>query len=225
METAMQHTIRTLSLAAVLAAAFGLAAIAQTTDPHHPAPGDQPSPEARQATPQQADPMMGMMQDMMGAMPAMPMMQMMQMMSAMHGQAPAGGIDLTERVEGRIAFLRAELAINDEQADEWDAFANALRKYSDLLKTARVSAPDGMTPGLAGSLDQRERQLAAELEGVRAVKAALGPLLGVLTGAQRNAADKLLPMNMGLGMPRRLMPGGRMQDGTMPGGAMQDMAP
>lgn len=210
----MQHPVKTLSLAAALAVALGLPALAQTTDPHHPATDGQPSPEAEPTAPQPSDPMADMMQDMMGSMSSMPMMEMMQMMSGMQGPAPAGGIDLTERVEGRIAFLRAELAITDEQADEWDAFANALRNHAGLLKAARVVSPDGMTPGLAGSLGQTERQLAAELEGVRGMKAALGPLLGVLSGSQRNTADKLLPLNMGLGMPRRVMPGGAKQDMT-----------
>jgi hypothetical protein len=73
-------------------------------------------------------PMMGMMKDMKEMMNNMSMMHsmgMMQRMGMMGGGM--GGMATIDRVEGRIAFLRAELKITDAQADVWNGFADALR--------------------------------------------------------------------------------------------------
>ena len=126
----MPRPTKTLSFATLVLAAFSLGAVAQTVDAHHPAKtGEQP--EATQPANQvPADQMGAMMQGMMAQMP------MMQMMKAMQGQDAMGGLDLTERVEGRIAFLKAELAITDKQAATWNAFADALRASALLRKRA-----------------------------------------------------------------------------------------
>ena len=47
-----------------------------------------------------------------------------------------------DRIEGRIAFLRAELKITESQASAWNAFADALRTNSQKLGQVRAS----MTP-------------------------------------------------------------------------------
>ena len=67
---------------------------------------------------------------------------MMRMMRMMHGQMPpsskagmapnaevtaSGPADVTERLEGRIAFLKAELQITDKQSADWNLLADALR--------------------------------------------------------------------------------------------------
>lgn len=211
----MPRPTKTLSFATLVLVAFSLGSVAQTVDAHHPAKaGDQP--EATQTANQVPPDQMGaMMQGMMAQMP------MMQMMKAMQGQGGMGGLDLTERVEGRIAFLKAELAITDKQADKWNAFADALRAYSAALKSAHTARMDTMAPGLVAQLDQSEKQLSAELDGVRGLKAALAPLMDVLSEDQKATAAELLPVHMGLGMA-----GQPMQDmGMMGGGAMKPKAP
>ena len=50
-----------------------------------------------------------------------------------------GGMATIDRVEGRIAFLRAELKITDAQADAWNGFADALRTNAKKLAEVRVS--------------------------------------------------------------------------------------
>ena len=213
----MPRPIKALSFATLALAAFGFGAVAQTTDAHHPAkPGDQPA--ATQPAEQVPPDQMGSM--MQGMTAQMPMMQMMQMMKAMQGQDAMGGLDLTERVEGRIAFLKAELAITDAQADTWNDFADALRAYSAALKPAQMAGMDTMAPDLVARLDQSEKRLSAELDGVRGLKAALAPLWEVLTDDQRSTATALLPLHMGFGMAGQSMPGM-----SMMGGAMKPTAP
>jgi hypothetical protein len=215
METAMPRPTKTLSFATLVLAAFSLGTVAQTVDAHHPAKaGDQP--EATQPANQgPADQMGTMMQGMMAQMP------MMQMMKAVQGQGGMGGLDLTERVEGRLAFLKAELAITDKQADKWNAFADALRAYSAALRSAHPAGMDAMMPDIVARLDQSEKQLSAELDGVRGLKTALAPLMEVLSDDQKATAGELLPVHMGLGMSGQPMPG----MGMMGGGAMKPKAP
>jgi hypothetical protein len=215
METAMPRPTKTLSFATLALAAFSFGVVAQTVDAHHPAKaGDQP--EATQPANQvPVDQMGAMMQGMMAQMP------MMQMMKAMQGQGGMSGLDLTERVEGRIAFLKAELAITDKQADKWNAFADALRAYSAALKSAHPAGMDAMMPDLVARLDQSEKQLSAELDGVRGLKTALAPLMEVLSDDQKATAAELLPLHMGLGMAGQPMQG----MGMMGGDAMKPKAP
>ena len=211
----MPRPTKTLSFATLVLAALSFGAVGQTVDAHHPAKaGDQP--EATQPANQApADQMGEMMQGMMAQMP------MMQMMKAMQGQSGIGGLDLTERVEGRIAFLKAELAITDKQGDTWNSFADALRAYSAALKSAHPAGMATMAPDLVARLDQSEMQLSAELDGVRGLKAALTPLWAVLNDDQRSTAAELLPVHMGLGMAGQPMQG----MGMMGGGAMKPKAP
>ncbi|MBI2717663.1 MAG: Spy/CpxP family protein refolding chaperone [Rhizobiales bacterium] len=179
-------------------------------DPHHPAQGagtteTTPGTEAQE----------GM------SMPAM--MKMMAGMMKMMGGGPAGmgGMDIssmgmTERVEGRIAFLRAELQITAAQSKAWDVFAEALRSNAKRLKEANMPMMgDSSPPQLLAQLDSQEQMLGARLEGVRAMKAALAPLYKALSAEQRKTADELLATHMGL------MPSGMTQAGTMP--AQQNM--
>ena len=71
---------------------------------------------------------------------------MMQMMERMHrqmnsgmmpgGNTASGPADVTERLEGRIAFLKAELQITDKQLSDWNVLADALRSSRQHLSYA-----------------------------------------------------------------------------------------
>jgi hypothetical protein len=174
----------------------------------------------------------GMPMNMMNMMRDMPMMNMMGMMRMM-GMMGAGsaGMATIERVEGRIAFLRAELKITETQATAWNAFADALRANANKLGEARasmMSQPAGgqqQAPTLAGRLDAQERWLVARLEGTRAIKAAFTPLNATFSDEQKKAADELLGPHMGMGM-MAMTPGqsgqtGQMQPGQMGPGQMR----
>lgn len=54
----------------------------------------------------------------------MGMMDMMRMMA----DCPMMGADTATHAEGRIAFLKAELAITDAQKVAWDGYAAGLRR-------------------------------------------------------------------------------------------------
>ena len=194
-----------LSFAAMLAASTQ--GYAQTQpDPHHPAQGAATSEAAPVAQDQQGMSMPGMMKMMSG---------MMKMMGD-GAQMGAGGMDMssmgmTERIEGRIAFLRAELQITSAQSKVWDDFADALRSNAKQLKKANMpTMADATAPQLLTQLDTQEQMLSARLEGVRAMKTALEPLYKALSVEQRKTADELLATHMGL------KPSGMTQGGMMP---------
>ncbi len=62
----------------------------------------------------------------------------------MMGMMMGGGGEMPMYREGRIAFLKAELAITDVQTKVWDAYAEALKKnmqsMQDMHKTMMTAA-------------------------------------------------------------------------------------
>ena len=125
----------------------------------------------------------------------------------MMGRPEMGGPDRPmgmmpfEHVEGRIAFLKAELGITPAQEAQWNAFADAIRKSAaahkamhDRMQGMRSGAPSTWPEGL-----RRHREmLAARLDAVAALEAAAAPLYGVLGEEQKTRADRLLSGPMGM---------------------------
>ncbi len=165
---------------------------------------------------------MGMMgPGMMGTMsPCMQMMgpAMMEMMgSGMMGAAgaatttipgPAGAAgagtmgmftsDPTDHLEGRIAFLRVELGITDEQAAAWQTFADALRANADNLRTTRGQAAEATPQASLGErLAQEQMWLDARLKSVQGLKEAYDGLFATLSDEQRGVAEQLIPPHLG----------------------------
>jgi len=199
-----------LMLAATTAVASAQAPTAE--DPHHPPQSATPAPAPAQ--PPTTQPSTGMMGDM-------PMMNMMAMMRMMEMMGP--GMAAIDRIEGRIAFLRAELNITEAQASAWNAFADAMRTNAKKLAEVRASMmpqPDAgqqQAPTMAERLDQQERWLVARLEGTRALKSAVTTLYGTLSEDQKKTANELLAPQMGMGM-MAMLPGqgpGQMQPRQM----------
>lgn len=107
------------------------------------------------------------------------------------GGSPMGmsGVD---RVEGRIAFLRAELKITEQQTAVFNEFADAVRagakRHNEMRQHRMSAAPTGM----AARLEEHERLLNARLESTRAIRVAVGRLQAGLTDEQRRTLDELV---------------------------------
>ena len=229
--------MRCLTLAAaLLLTALSPSSFAQSPadrEAHHPQQQDaapaptQPAPPASQSGTGQGmmggGMMGGGMMNMMGG--NMPMMNMMQMMGARQGDCGMGGMGMIDRVEGRIAFLRAELKITDAQNGVWNAFADALRANAKSLGEARaamMSQAGTAQQGLVDRLTLQEKWLTVRLEGTRAIKSALTNLVGALSDEQKKTADQLLAAHMGMGAVACAMQARQMGSGQMqPGGMMQ----
>ena len=182
-----------------------------------------PAPGPATAAPQGGMPMMNDMKNMMSSMSAMHSMGMMQMMGMM-GRG-TDGMATIDRIEGRIAFLRAELKITDAQADAWNGFADALRtnarKLAEVRATMMPKPGDGQpASALSARLDQQEQWLAARLDGTRAMKSTFAKLNEALSDDQKKTANDLLAPHMGMEamamMPAQRSPEQKEQ-GRMPG--------
>jgi LTXXQ motif family protein len=206
-----------IALGFAIAAMFLLAAPAGAVEEHHPAqPGrTAQAPQAASPAPAQQLPTPGMGMMGPGAMgPGMMNPGMMgpgMMGQGMMGQGMMGGmghggmqgadsVGPLDRVEGRIAFLRAELKIGEPQNQAWSGFAEALRvnakKLAELPRAPLASA--GAATTLNQRLEHQEHVLALRLDAVKALRAALQRLYGVLSDEQKKTADELLPMHGGM---------------------------
>lgn len=139
------------------------------------------------AQPQPQDPMRpgdGMSTTMMGGM--MEHMLAMRMMR--------------NRPEGRLAFLKAELAITDAQLPQWNAYADVVRAEAK----AHTGGNHGMMMGSAKAqtwperIAAREHELHQNLEAVRKQQAAAAALYDALTDVQKKTADELMKGPIGV---------------------------
>jgi hypothetical protein len=197
----------------------GLAAAQTQPDPHHPQQEGQDTAAPPAASPSS---MMSMMGDMMKMMSG----GQMQM-----GCMGMGGSGMADRVEGKIAFLHAELGIAAKQEKLWEAFAAAVRANADRAKKDGSAMMGGMqTGGVLEKVTMEEKQLSERLEAIRAYKSALEPLYASFDESQRRNADELLACGSGMTgqgmMGSGMMGSGMMQgmgQGQMPGGSQGAM--
>lgn len=105
-----------------------------------------------------------------------------------------------EHVEGRLAFVRAELGLSGEQEGRWQAFAEAVRQGARAhnARLATASKMEFTRPMVIERLDRLEQRLAAQLDDVRAIRNALTVLHASLTEAQRTALDRLVRMHVAM---------------------------
>ena len=147
-------------------------------------------------TGQSQKPGMGMMdQGMMGP----DMMGRGGMMGMMRGGCPMMGMmsgdgNMPSFAEGRVAFIKAELAITDAQKGVWDAYSAALRKNLESMQGMRktmMGAMQAASPVLNGSIAYITA-MEGRLQMLKDVKPALAALYAALSDDQKKKADGLL---------------------------------
>jgi hypothetical protein len=224
MEDTMSSLTRTMLPAFALAAMMSIAQ-AQTTgqdhDTHHPGdtatmpgqgmgsgavvqPGTQ-QPGGQPGMMMNMDHMRSMMGGMMGQQDGQPGMmgnmgQMMPMMMRQMMMGQQGGMGMPfEHVEGRIAFLKAELKITDAQAPQWNAFAETLRSNAKAHQTVHEQmTKDAMPSSWPERLAFQQKMLSARLDSLKDMEAAVKPLYATLNDEQRKLADQLMSGPMGM---------------------------
>ena len=140
-------------------------------------------------------PGMGMREMPMG--PGMQMGPGMMGMTRMMGDCPMMGMmmgaDTSTFAEGRIAFLKAELAITDAQRGAWETYAAALKKNLQGMQAMRqtlLKVMEAKTP--VERLDAHIAAMDGRLASLKEVKPALAALYGALSDDQRKKADQIL---------------------------------
>ena len=178
--------LKRISMATVMAGLLiGGGALAQPApDPHHP------SGAATQGQPQ--PPMLG---GMMGRMMGGGMMgggTMGHGMMDMIANCPMMG-GSASHAEGRIAFLKAELAITDAQNAAWEAYAAQIRKnltsMLDMQKTM-MSMMEAKSP--VERIDARIAMMEKRTQALKDIKPTLAALYAGLSADQQKKADQLL---------------------------------
>lgn len=110
-------------------------------------------------------------------------------------------IAMASHIDGRLAFIKAELKITQDQEALWDSYAAAARDNANAMLahcTAMMSQRGSSKLALPDRLDQHEQLMAAQLDALRSMNKALKPLYAALSDNQKQAADQLFwgPMGM-----------------------------
>ena len=161
---------------------------------HHPYGGavTQQQPAASAAAPQAGRMGPGMMggnmmgQGQAGAAGMMPMINMMM------GMQPGA-----DHIEGRLAFIKAELKITDAQAPQWNTFAQVVRRNAGAMAEMRASMMGGQAAApatLPERLAREDKLVTAHLAALKKTEEAVAQLYGVLTS--RSQIKTFSPINV-----------------------------
>jgi hypothetical protein len=117
----------------------------------------------------------------------------------MWGRGPDAMLD---RIEGRLAFIKTELKINETQAPAWQELANAVRTaakhHNERMK--KLFTGEAQPKTLPERLDVQEQFLSARLDEIKQIKGSLKTLYAVLSDEQKKEADTIVIPMVGMGM-------------------------
>ncbi len=121
------------------------------------------------------------------------------MESASGVQAMCGA--MASHLEGRLAYIKAELKITADQEPLWKAYATAAQDDANTILgrcTTMMGHAGGANLSLPDRLDLHEQLMSAQLDSMRTIHKSLKPLYGALSETQKKAANELFwgPMGM-----------------------------
>jgi hypothetical protein len=116
-------------------------------------------------------------------------------MMGMMGGCPMMGSDGqgSAFIDGRIAFLKAELAITEAQKGVWDAYADATKRNLESMQGMAQTMKtvfDAKTP--VERLDAHLAAMESRSKALKDVKPALAKLYEALSAEQKKKADEIL---------------------------------
>ena len=117
------------------------------------------------------------------------------------GFGPAMCAAMARDIDGRLAYLKAELKITGAQEPLWQAYASAARDNANGMVgrcTAMMGSKGASDVSLPDRLDLHEQFMATQLDSLRAMDKALKPLYAALSEDQKKVADQMFwgPMGM-----------------------------
>ena len=108
-----------------------------------------------------------------------------------HGDHHGMGVPY-EHIEGHLAFLKAELKIDDTQTAKWNEFADAARSNAAAVAEMHAKANESDDDlALPQFIEKQEKMLASHLDLLHKFNAAFSPLYALLNGKQKHIADEL----------------------------------
>jgi LTXXQ motif family protein len=102
---------------------------------------------------------------------------------------------MTAHMDGRLAYLKAELKITPEEESLWNDYAIAVKDNAKSLGercTALVAQSKDKTPSLPERLDIHDQFMTARLDALRSIGKALKPLYAALSDEQKQLADQFI---------------------------------
>lgn len=141
--------------------------------------------------------MMGPGMPMGGGMMGCPMMggQGMTM-----GQMPMGGMSpgmmmTGPAIEGRLAYLKADLGITEAQTAAWNGYVTAAKARQSAMQGTHQGMMQAWQSGTAvARLDAHTKAMESMVEALKALRPATEALYAVLSPDQKTKADQLLGM-------------------------------
>ena len=111
---------------------------------------------------------------------------------------------MLDRVEGRLAFLKAELKITDAQSAAWTQLAEAVRTaakhHNERMKA--VLAGEQRSKTLPERVEAQEQFMSIRLEEIKMIKTTVKALYATLSEEQKKEADEMvIPMVGMMGGP------------------------
>jgi len=95
--------------------------------------------------------------------------------------------------DGRIAFLKAELQITDEQSDVFDAYSSAMKSNLEGMHSMRGSMMSmDKTQSAVERLETHIGMMEGRLESLKSLQGPLEALYSALGEEQKSKANKLL---------------------------------
>jgi hypothetical protein len=102
-------------------------------------------------------------------------------------------------MEGRLAFIKADLAITAAQEQAWNAYADAVRARHTAMQDVHDNMVKAMDTGNAlERMDAHIKAMEAMVDSLKALKPATEALYSVLTDEQKKEADQLLGGGCGM---------------------------
>jgi hypothetical protein len=190
----MLHRLALASGLAVATAAFP--ALAQQGQQQMPMMGQGAGGMMGQGAPGMMN--QGMMgQGMMGGCPMMGGMgQGMMMGWGMQGMMNPAMMGMTmggPAVQGRLAYVKAELGITDAQTAAWDGYASAVNVRVTSMQGMHADMMQAIQTGSAmARMDAHIKAMESMVESLKALKPATEARYAVLTDEQKQKADLLL---------------------------------
>lgn len=104
--------------------------------------------------------------------------------------------DMGPMMEGRLAYMKAELGITAEQTAAWGDYAKAVKERVSSMQKTRTEMMKVMHSGSAlDRLDARTKAMENMVESLKAVRPAVVALYNALTADQKKKADALIGMD------------------------------
>jgi hypothetical protein len=115
----------------------------------------------------------------------------------MMGQGMMGPMGMMNgpMLEGRLAYMKAELAITDAQSAVWNGYVSAVKDRASGMRGMHEGMMQAMQSGTAmARMDAHIKAMEAMTDALKALKPATEALYAVFTPEQKQKADRLLGM-------------------------------